>query len=91
MHEFEVATAFNFVYLLTLYRVTPTPRKNRSKRKKTVMGWFFKGVARIAMEDEARWIIKSNLATEKKVPDSVNYIYVDDLKEVKLETVNIIR
>ncbi|HYA90278.1 MAG TPA: hypothetical protein VEK32_02135 [Thermodesulfobacteriota bacterium] len=55
------------------------------------MGWFFKGVARIAMEDEARWIIKSNLATEKKVPDSVNYIYVDDLKEVKLETVNIIR
>jgi NitT/TauT family transport system substrate-binding protein len=44
-----------------------------------------------AMEDEARWMIKNNLTTEKKVPDFMNYIYVDGLKAVKPEAVNIIR
>ena len=44
-----------------------------------------------AMEDEARWMIKNNLTTEKKVPDFVNYIYIDGLKAVKPEAVNIIR
>ncbi len=44
-----------------------------------------------AMEDEARWMIKNNLTSEKKVPDFVNYIYVDGLKAVKPEAVKIIR
>lgn len=45
----------------------------------------------VAMEDEARWMIKNNLTTEKRIPDFVNYIYVDGLKAVKPEAVNIIR
>jgi NitT/TauT family transport system substrate-binding protein len=45
----------------------------------------------LAMEDEARWMIKNNMTTEKKVPDFVNYIYADGLKAVKPEAVNIIR
>ena len=44
-----------------------------------------------AMEDEARWMIKNKLTREKQVPDFLNYIYVDGLKAVKPETVNIIR
>ncbi len=44
-----------------------------------------------AMEDEARWMIKNNLTNEKQVPDFLNYIYVDGLKAVKPEAVNIIR
>ena len=44
-----------------------------------------------AMEDEARWMIKNNLTTETKVPDFMNYIYVDGLKAVKPEAVTIIR
>jgi NitT/TauT family transport system substrate-binding protein len=44
-----------------------------------------------AMEDEARWMIKNNLTAEKTVPDFGNYIYVDALKAVKPEAVNIIR
>jgi NitT/TauT family transport system substrate-binding protein len=44
-----------------------------------------------AMEDEARWMIKNNLTKEKQVPDFMNYIYVDGLKAVKPEAVNIIR
>lgn len=44
-----------------------------------------------AMEDEARWMIKNKMTTEKQVPDFLNYIYVDGLKAVKPEAVNIIR
>ena len=44
-----------------------------------------------AMEDEARWIIKNNLTTEKNVPNFLEYIYEDGLKSVKPEAVNIIR
>ena len=44
-----------------------------------------------AMEDEARWMIKNNLTTEKKVPDFVNHIYIDGLKAIKREAVNIVR
>jgi len=44
-----------------------------------------------AMEDEARWMIKNNLAAGKTVPDLGNYIYADALKAVKPEAVNIIR
>jgi NitT/TauT family transport system substrate-binding protein len=45
----------------------------------------------LAMEDEARWMIKNNLTTEKQVPDFLNSIYIDGLKAVKPEAVNIIR
>ncbi len=45
----------------------------------------------LAMEDEARWMIKNNLTREKQIPDFMNYIYVDGLKAVKPEAVNIIR
>jgi NitT/TauT family transport system substrate-binding protein len=45
----------------------------------------------LALEDEARWMIKNNLTKEKQVPDFVNYIYTDGLKTVKPEAVNIIR
>ncbi len=44
-----------------------------------------------AMEDEARWMIKNNLTSEKQVPDFVNYIYTDGLKAIRPEAVNIIR
>jgi NitT/TauT family transport system substrate-binding protein len=44
-----------------------------------------------AMEDQARWMISNNLTTEKKVPDFIDYIYLDGLKAVKPEAVNIIR
>jgi len=43
------------------------------------------------MEDEARWMIKNNLTAGKTVPDFGNYIYVDALKAIKPEAVNIIR
>ena len=45
----------------------------------------------LAMGDEARWMIKNNLTKEKQVPDFMNYIYVDGLKAVRPEAVNIIR
>jgi NitT/TauT family transport system substrate-binding protein len=44
-----------------------------------------------AMEDEARWMMTNNLTPEKKVPDFLNYLYVDGLKAIKPEAVNIIR
>ena len=45
----------------------------------------------LAMEDEARWMIKNNLTTEKHIPDFTNYIYIDGLKALKPEVVKIIR
>jgi ABC-type nitrate/sulfonate/bicarbonate transport system substrate-binding protein len=45
----------------------------------------------IAMEDQARWMIKSNLAPATGIPDFLEYVYEDSLKEVKPEAVNIIR
>ena len=45
----------------------------------------------LAMEDEARWMIKNKLTTEKTVPNFSDYIYEDALKPVKPEAVNIIR
>jgi NitT/TauT family transport system substrate-binding protein len=43
------------------------------------------------MEDEARWMIKNNLTRERAIPDFTNYIYLDGLKAIKPEVVNIIR
>ena len=45
----------------------------------------------IAMEDEARWLIKNNLTPEKQVPDFLKNIREDTLKKLKPEGVNIIR
>ncbi len=45
----------------------------------------------LAMEDEARWMIKNNLTAEKQVPNFLNYIHEDGLKAIKPESVNIIR
>jgi NitT/TauT family transport system substrate-binding protein len=44
-----------------------------------------------AMEDEARWMVKNKLTSERQIPDFLNYIYVDALKAVKPEAVSIIR
>jgi NitT/TauT family transport system substrate-binding protein len=45
----------------------------------------------LALEDEARWMIKNNLTKEKTVPNFLDYIYEDGLKAVKPEAVNVIR
>ncbi|MBI4790605.1 MAG: NrtA/SsuA/CpmA family ABC transporter substrate-binding protein [Chloroflexi bacterium] len=44
-----------------------------------------------AMEDEARWMIKNDLTAENQMPNFLDYIYEDSLKQVKPEAVNIIR
>lgn len=43
----------------------------------------------VAMNDEARWMIGNNLTTEKQVPDFRNHIYVDGLRAIAPEAVNI--
>ncbi|MHB0976306.1 MAG: ABC transporter substrate-binding protein [Candidatus Aquicultorales bacterium] len=45
----------------------------------------------VAMEDEARWMIKNDLTSAEQVPDFLDYVYVDGLEAVKPEAVNIIR
>ena len=45
----------------------------------------------ITMNDEARWMIDNNLTPENTVPDFKDYIYLDGLKTVKPEAVNIVR
>ncbi|MDD1678181.1 MAG: NrtA/SsuA/CpmA family ABC transporter substrate-binding protein [Methanomicrobiales archaeon] len=45
----------------------------------------------LAMEDEARWMIKNNLTNATMVPDFQRYIYSDGLDAVKPGSVNIIR
>ncbi len=44
-----------------------------------------------AMEDEARWTISNNLTTATQVPNFLNYIYLDGLKAIEPESVNIIQ
>ncbi len=43
-----------------------------------------------AMESEARWIIDNNLTNQTRIPNFVDYIYLDGLMSVKPESVNII-
>jgi ABC-type nitrate/sulfonate/bicarbonate transport system substrate-binding protein len=43
----------------------------------------------VALEDEARWTISNKLTKENQIPDFMNYIYVDALKAIKPEAVNI--
>lgn len=43
-----------------------------------------------AMEDEGRWMISSNLTSEKNIPDYRDYLYLTGLEKVKPGAVNII-
>jgi ABC-type nitrate/sulfonate/bicarbonate transport system substrate-binding protein len=45
----------------------------------------------VTMKDEAQWMINNNLTDEKQIPDFIDYVYIDGLKTVKPEAVNIIR
>ncbi len=45
----------------------------------------------LALEDEARWAMKSGFTDKKEVPNYLNFIYQDALKEVKPGAVTIIR
>ena len=45
----------------------------------------------LILEDETRWAIKNKLTEKTKVPNYLNFIYLDGLKEVKPEAVTIIR
>lgn len=44
-----------------------------------------------AMENEARWLINSNLTNQTVIPDFLNYIYFGSLTSVKPQSVNVIR
>lgn len=45
----------------------------------------------LAMEDEARWMLNSKLATATAIPNYLNFVYVDGLKAVRPRSVTIIR
>lgn len=45
----------------------------------------------LAMEDEARWMMKNNLTSETTMPHFLDALYLDGLEVVKPEAVNIIR
>ncbi|MEE9594876.1 MAG: hypothetical protein V3V92_05695, partial [Candidatus Hydrothermarchaeales archaeon] len=44
----------------------------------------------ILFEDQARWRIKNNLTDKTRVPNYLDYIYLDALEEVKPGAVTII-
>jgi NitT/TauT family transport system substrate-binding protein len=44
-----------------------------------------------AMEDEARWMIANNLTTQTQVPNFLNYIYLNGVKSVDPEAINVIQ
>ena len=45
----------------------------------------------VSLEDQARWMISSNLTERKTVPNYLDYIYIDALEEVEPRAVTIIR
>jgi ABC-type nitrate/sulfonate/bicarbonate transport system substrate-binding protein len=45
----------------------------------------------LAMQDEAQWLISSNLTNSTVVPNFLNYIYVNGLEAINHDSVNIIR
>ncbi len=45
----------------------------------------------LAMEDEARWMIRNDLATPRQMPDFLAYVESSSLEAIKPEAVNIIR
>ena len=44
----------------------------------------------LAMQDEAQWLISNNLTNATTVPNFIDYVYLDGLKSVKPDAVNII-
>ena len=44
----------------------------------------------LALNDEAQWLINNHLTNTTVTPNFINYVYVDGLKSVKPESVNII-
>jgi ABC-type nitrate/sulfonate/bicarbonate transport system substrate-binding protein len=44
----------------------------------------------LLMQNEARWLISNNLTNATSVPNFLNYIYLDGLRVVKPESVNIL-
>ena len=44
----------------------------------------------LAMQDEAQWLINNNLTNATSVPNFTDYVYMDGLKSVKPDAVNII-
>jgi len=42
-------------------------------------------------EDQARWSIENNLTSASKIPNYLDFIYLDALEAVKPEVVTIIR
>jgi NitT/TauT family transport system substrate-binding protein len=45
----------------------------------------------ISLENEARWVIRNKLTDRKKVPNYLNFIYLDALEAVRPKGVSIIR
>lgn len=45
----------------------------------------------VAMNDEARWVIGSKLTSEKQAPSFLDYVFLDGLRAVKPQSVNITR
>jgi ABC-type nitrate/sulfonate/bicarbonate transport system substrate-binding protein len=45
----------------------------------------------ITLEDEARWAVNNDLVEAEKIPNYLDYIYIDALEEVKPEAVTIIQ
>jgi len=43
----------------------------------------------LAMEDEARWMVKNKLVPEQPIPDAVDYIHPESLERVEPEAVNV--
>ncbi len=44
----------------------------------------------VTMQDEARWMINNKLTTANVVPNFLNYVYLNGLRAIKPESVNII-
>jgi ABC-type nitrate/sulfonate/bicarbonate transport system substrate-binding protein len=44
----------------------------------------------LLMQEEARWLINNNLTSATSVPNFLNYVYLDGLKSVRPDSVNII-
>jgi NitT/TauT family transport system substrate-binding protein len=44
----------------------------------------------LLMQEEGRWLIRNNLTNATSIPNFLNYIYVDGLKTLRPESVNVI-
>jgi NitT/TauT family transport system substrate-binding protein len=78
------------VEAILLKRLNLKPSYAKTMRHRNQLSLSLDQSLLVAMEDEARWMIKNNLTTEKAIPDFLDYIYEDGLKAIKPEAVNII-